>query len=30
LTLAEAVRKRFARGKRWRVPVPAALVSATV
>ena len=28
--LAEAVRRRFAYGKRWRVPVPAALVSATV
>lgn len=30
LALAEAVRKRFVYGKRWRVPVPAALVSATV
>jgi ubiquinone/menaquinone biosynthesis C-methylase UbiE len=29
-TLAEAVRKRFAYGGHWRVPVPAALVSATV
>jgi ubiquinone/menaquinone biosynthesis C-methylase UbiE len=28
--LAETVRKRFAYGERWRVPVPAALVSATV
>jgi SAM-dependent methyltransferase len=28
--LAEAVRKRFAYGEGWRVPVPAALVSATV
>ena len=28
--LAEAVRKRFAYGKRWRIPVPAALVSASV
>jgi SAM-dependent methyltransferase len=28
--LAEVVRKRFAHGERWRVPVPAALVSATV
>jgi ubiquinone/menaquinone biosynthesis C-methylase UbiE len=28
--LAEAVRKRFAYGKCWRVPVPAAIVSATV
>ena len=28
--LTEAVRKRFAYGKRWRVPVPAALVSASV
>jgi len=27
--LAEAVRTRFAHGDRWRVPVPAALVSAT-
>ena len=30
LALAAAVRKRFAYGKRWRVPVPAALVSTTV
>ena len=28
--LAEAVRKRFAYGEYWRVPVPAALVSAAV
>lgn len=30
LALAEAVRERFAFGKSWRVPVPAALISATV
>ena len=28
--MAEAVRRRFGYGNRWRVPVPAALVSATV
>jgi SAM-dependent methyltransferase len=29
LALARAVRKRFAKGDRWRVPVPAMLLSAT-
>jgi hypothetical protein len=27
--LAQAVRERFAHGERWRVPVPAALLSAS-